>query len=83
MLTRSQITRYYESLAESQIHRGWPILWSKQYKVETLDHRFITLNWAKARLGFGSLRRLCSVYAPIHVYMSVLNWLMPERVASK
>ena len=83
MLKGSQITRYYQNMAESRAHRDWPRLWSKQYKVETLDHRFITLNRARPRLGFSSLMRLCSLHAPIHVYMSVLNWLMPERVASK
>jgi hypothetical protein len=65
------------------VHRDWPRLWCKQFKIEALDHRLICLNRMRPRLGFRSLRQLCGTYTPVHVYMSVLNWLMPERVASR
>ena len=51
--------------------------------MRTLDGSFISLNKMRSRLGFSSLRKLCIDLAPRNVYMSVLNWQMPERVAEK
>jgi hypothetical protein len=34
-------------------------------------------------MGLRALRECCARYAPAHVYMSVLDWLFPERVGRK
>ena len=83
MLTPEQIRRFYLQWVSSDVHNTWPNLWNKQFKIRTLGETFISLNKHRNRLAFSSLRRLCYEYAPRSVYMSVLNWQMPERVAEK
>ena len=38
---------------------------------------------APTPLSFQSLKRYSTRFAPVNLYMSALNWLMPERVADK
>ena len=74
---------YKRGFNEVEIHKSWPWIWSKHYRIETIDHRFVKLNRFRNRLNFESLSRYCQGYVPLHVYMSALNWLMPERVGLK
>ncbi|MGD0805447.1 MAG: hypothetical protein ABSA11_15415 [Candidatus Bathyarchaeia archaeon] len=83
MLTPEQIGRFYRQWRPSDVHRSWPQLWNKHYRIRVQDDIFIKLNKHRSRLGFDSLRRLCLEYAPGNIYMSVLNWMMPERVGDK
>ncbi len=55
----------------------------KQVKIRRHDKRFITLNRFRARLHGQALKRLLIHHAPVNVYSSVLEWLMPERVREK
>jgi len=55
----------------------------KHFRIELFNHKFLKLNGRRARLGIKDLRLLSSKYVPIHLYMSVLDYLFPERVSSK
>src|SRR3989304_9558983 len=55
----------------------------KHFRIELFNHRFLKLNRSRARLGIKDLRFLCNKYAPLHLYMSILDYLFPERVSSK
>jgi DNA primase catalytic subunit len=83
VLTPEQIGRFYLQWEPSEVHKDWPQLWNKHYRIRAQGDTFIKLNKHRSRLGFESLRRLCTEYAPRNVYMSALNWLMPERVGNK
>jgi hypothetical protein len=78
VLFQEQIQRFYFQWTPSKVHHDWGNLWNKQFKIRTLDDKFINLNRIRSRLGFDSLRRFCLELAPRNVYMSVLNWHMPE-----
>jgi len=79
-----RIRRFYlHGFREKPVHRGWPRLWSKHYRIRLQDRRFIKLHGQRRRLNFKTLRKLSVKYAPHHLYMSVLNYLMPERVGEK
>ena len=78
MLDQNMIRRFYI--------QGFEDVWSigrKQIKIDLGERNFIKLNKFRNRLNFRSLRRYCIHFAPAHVYMTVLNWLMPERVGKK
>jgi len=78
------IRRFYiNGFNEEGIYGAWPRIWSKQFKIRTHDGAFVKLNRFRDRLTFRALKRFCVYYAPLNLYMSVLNWLMPERVGSK
>ena len=81
MLEAEQIGRYYQ--AQEKPIFSWPGLWRKQYKIVTPNGVFISLNKHRPRLSHTALKKMCLEYQPLHVYMSVLEWLMPERVGSK
>ena len=83
LLDSEQLKRFYENWEESAVQRKWPHLWRKEIRVETKSGEFVSLNRLKSRLNFRSLKRLCTRIPPVHVYMSVLNWLIPERVGTK
>ena len=83
MLTPEQIGRFHLQWKPSEVHREWPQLWNKHYRVRVEGETFIKLNKRKRRLRFVSLRRLYLEYIPRNVYMSALNLLMPERVGDK
>ena len=84
MLNPSQIRFYYlQGFREQEIHKKWPWLWHKHYRIRTLDNDFIKLNRQNSSLSLKKLKRLCIHYAPANVYMSVLNWLFPDRVCDK
>jgi hypothetical protein len=84
MLNTSQIRFYYfQGFQEQTIHKEWPWLWRKHYRIRTTDNDFIKLNRRNTSLYFKKLKRLCIHHAPANVYMSVLNWLFPERVSEK
>lgn len=79
-----KIRRFYLGGFEGKmIHRAWPHLWSKQFKIRTHNDSFIKLNRFRDRLNFKSLKRFCVHFVPQNLYMSALNWLMPERVGEK
>jgi len=41
------------------------------------------VNRTRPRHSVKSLAAFCYKYAPAHLYMSILEWLMPERVKEK
>lgn len=84
MLTSDQIRRYYyQGFKEEPIHKQWKHLWNKHIKIRAQDGNFYKLNKLRPRLTFKALKRLCIHYVPRSVYMSALNYLMPERVGRK
>ena len=83
LLDAEQISSFYENWEESAVQRNWPHLQRKEIRVETKSGEFVSLNRLKSRLNFRSLKQLCTRIPPVHVYMSVLNWLKPERVGTK
>ena len=84
MLGKELIRNFYRNgFKEDPIHRIWPRLWNKHFRFETRAGYFIKANRFQDCLNFKTLRRLCRNYAHPHLYMSVLNWLMPERVGEK
>jgi hypothetical protein len=83
-LDPDSIERYYIlGFKEKPVHRRWPRLWNKHYRIRLLDRKFIKLHGQRRRLDFKTLRKLSVKYTPQHLYMSVLNYLMPERVGEK
>jgi hypothetical protein len=80
VLSPEQISRFYAGWEGAP---GWPKLWAKQFRIRTSGNTFITLNRKRRRLNFNSLHGFCVEYAPVNVYMSVINWLMPDRVSDK
>jgi len=84
MLNKDRLRCFYRNgFEEAPIHGNWPRLWNKHFRIETLNGQFLKLNRFRDRLSFKALQRYCVKYAPAHLYMSVLNWLMPERVGEK
>jgi DNA primase catalytic subunit len=82
--TPHALRRFYtKGFEENDIHRRWAGLWLKQFKVRLYDGTFISLNKLRPRFSFQSLKRYSVRFAPVNLYMSALNWLMPERVAEK
>ena len=74
---------YAQGFEKTDAHRRWPGLWRKQFKIRLYDETFISLNKLRPRFSFQSLKRYSVRFAPVNLYMSALNWLMPERVAEK
>jgi hypothetical protein len=83
LLGEEQINRFYESWNEPELYRKWGGLWRKQFKLVSGDGRFIALNKRIPRPGFRKLKKAATALAPVHIYASVLEFLMPERVANK
>lgn len=84
MLSFHAISNFYKNgFREAEELGNWPRLWNKQFRIKTRKGDFIKLNRFRNRLNFRTLRRLCRMYAPNHLYMTVLDWLMPERVGEK
>ena len=84
MLDLHQIRQFYlRGFKETVKLDEWPGVWRKQFKIRTLEGRFIKLNRLRNRLNFRSLLGFCVRYTPLNLYMSALNWLMPERVGRK
>ncbi len=75
------VERYYENTRPPS-SLPWN-LGQKHVRIVTRDKRFIKLNTLRRRINQKALWRLCNRYAPTHVYMSVLNYLFPERVGGK
>jgi hypothetical protein len=75
------VKRYYES-ASIPGNLPWNLS-RKHIRIVTRDGRFIKLNTLRNRINPRALWRLCAKYAPTHVYMSVLDYLFPERVGLK
>ena len=63
-----------------------PACWNlsrKHFRVVLRDRRFYKLNKLWNRINTRELRHLCTKFAPYHVYMTVLDWLFPQRVGDK
>ena len=84
LLSFQAISNFYKNgfLKGSELG-SWPRLWNKQFRMETRKGDFIKLNRFRSRFNFKVLRHFCQSYAPKHLYMTVLDWLMPERVGEK
>jgi hypothetical protein len=84
MISLEKVRRFYAyGFNESQVHIIWSHIWSKQFKIRLRDDRFLSLNRLRDRFSFQFLKRYCVYFTPVNLYLSVLNWLMPERVAEK
>ena len=75
------VKRYYEAASIPE-NLYWNLS-RKHIRIVTRDRRFIKLNTIRNRINPRALWRLCARYAPTHVYMSVLDYLFPERVGLK
>jgi hypothetical protein len=81
MLSADEIRTFYK-YAPFRI----PPLWNlsrKHYRLVTLNRKFLKLNKFENRINNRELRKYCVKYVPAHVYMSVMDWLFPERVGKK
>jgi len=84
MLDLHQIRQFYlRGFKDTAKSDEWPYVWRKQYKIRTREGHFMKLNRLRNRLNFRSLLGFSVRYTPLNLYMSVLNWLMPERVGRK
>ncbi len=84
MLDPHQIRQFYlRGFKETAKLYEWPGIWRKQFKIRTREGHFMKLNKLRNRLNFRSLLGFCVRYTPLNLYMSALNWLMPERVGRK
>lgn len=82
MLEPYQIRQFYLRGFRPQFH-GWPRIWNKQFKTVSAQGDFRKLNKLTSRLNIRSLITLCAQRAPVGLYFSIMNWLMPERVGKK
>ena len=81
MLSESEIGAYY--LANPiRVPSFWN-LGRKHIRLSLRDGRFVKLNKYENRLNERDLRSYCYNFRSMHVYMSVLNWLFPERISKK
>lgn len=55
----------------------------KHVRIELFSLQFLKLNRFENRLNERELKGYFVYYAPLHVYFSVLDWLLPERVGKK
>jgi hypothetical protein len=84
MISPEKVQRFYAyGFNESDAHRAWSRLWAKQFKIRAMNGNFVSLNKLRNRFSFQALKRYCVYFTPANLYMSVLEWLMPERVAEK
>ncbi len=81
MLESWRISNYYIN-SDLKIPKVWNLS-RKHVRVQVSDSRFVKLNKFQNRLNGRELRECCIRFAPVHVYMSVLDWLFPERVGKK
>jgi hypothetical protein len=80
-LTLSGIRDFYRN-APLDIPDCWKLS-RKHFRAVLRDRQFVKLNKLWNRISLRELRYLCTKYTPYHVYMSVLDWLSPERVGHK
>jgi DNA primase catalytic subunit len=84
MLGESQIRQFYlQGFKETAKLENWSSIWRKQFRIRTRLGYFLKLNRFRPRLNLKHLLGFCIRYAPMNLYMSTLNWLMPERVGRK
>ena len=84
MLETPQIRQFYlRGFKETAKLDEWPGIWRKQFKIRTREGQFLKLNKLRSRLNYMNLLDFCVRYTPLNLYMSALNWLMPERVGRK
>ncbi|MEM3424953.1 MAG: hypothetical protein QXI42_03940 [Thermoproteota archaeon] len=76
-----QVKKYYVNTEPPSLE-PWSLA-RKHIRIVTGDRRFIKLNTLRSRVDEKALWRLCARHAPSHVYMSVVNYLFPERVGLK
>jgi hypothetical protein len=55
----------------------------KHFRIELLNGVFVKLNRFENRINSWELRRYLHKYAPRHAFMSVTDYLFPERVGRK
>jgi hypothetical protein len=63
-----------------------PDFWNlsrKHFRLELFDGRHLKLNKLENRINAKELKFYCWKFKPAHVYFSVLDWLLPERVGKK
>ena len=79
MLSLGQISQFYMNFYHTEVHRNWKSLGKKIYHVESVDNQSIILNEESRGVHFHSLKRFCLEFTPLHLYMSVLNFLFTEN----
>ena len=81
MPSQSKVGMYYlDNLL--RVPRFWNLS-RKHFRISLYDGRFVKLNTFENRLNAEDLRFYCWKLKPMHVYMSVLNWLFPGRVGKE
>lgn len=81
ILSVTEIASFYRN-AGLEVISKWNLS-RKHIRIETMNHKFMKLNKFENRLNTRELQKYCVKYKPLHVYMSVLDWLFPERVGKK
>ena len=81
MLSVQEIRAFYK-YAPIDIPSVWNLS-RKHFRIKIFNNKFVKLNKFENRINSRELRGYCVKYAPLHVYMSVLNWLFPERVGKR
>jgi hypothetical protein len=74
------IRRAYQRLPLSE--KPWKFS-RKHFRIELLNGVFVKLNRFENRIHAGELQRYLFKYAPRHAFMSVTDYLFPERVGRK
>ena len=83
MLTPDQTRAFYNSWEEPDFYASWSGLWRKQFKIEASNGRFIALNKRMPRLNQRKLRKYATRVAPLHIYVSGMEYLRPQKQGSK
>ena len=78
---RDLVKQYYENLSPPSSF-PWELS-RKHIRIAVREGRVVKLNTLRNRVNLVALWRLCAKYAPAHIYMSVLDYLFPERVGLK
>jgi len=75
------VRNYYQN-ADLHIPNLWN-LGRKHFRVQVFDGRFVNLTSFRNRISERELKMFCVRLTPLHVYFSVLDWLLSERVRKK
>jgi DNA primase catalytic subunit len=78
--TATELRHYYRNV---EIKEGPWRFSRKHFRLETLNGKWVKLNRFENRINGRELSKHLVKYVPSHVYMSVTDWLFPERVGPK
>jgi hypothetical protein len=74
LLEAEEIKRFYESWEMGPVPREWPHLFRKEFRIETLQEGFVSVNRLRSRLNWRVLKELCIRLLPVCVeFLSALD----------